>query len=46
MPIPIDSTGIVEELAHEMPADILESWTLEEIKQLIVEMEAKLRKLN
>jgi len=44
MPIPIKSK-VVNELADEIAvAEILASWSIEEIKQLLCEIEAELRK--
>jgi hypothetical protein len=42
--VSIDQTNFIAELARAMVADILESWSIQEIRQLIEEMEAKLRK--
>ena len=44
MPLPTDITKLLESVASAMVADILESFTLEEIKLLVEEMEAELRK--
>jgi hypothetical protein len=44
MSIPAEFVEVADELARAMVADILESWTIEEVRQLIEEMEAKLRK--
>jgi hypothetical protein len=46
VPIPIDPENVADELARAMVADILESSSLEEIRQLIAELEAKLRNLH
>ena len=43
MPLPTDITKLLEAVASAMVADILESFTLEEIKLLVEEMEAELR---
>jgi hypothetical protein len=46
MPLPTDINELLEAVAGAMVADILEAFTLEEIRQLIEEMEAKVRKLH
>jgi hypothetical protein len=43
MSIPVEFVELADELARFMVADILESSTIEEVRQLIEEMEAKLR---
>ena len=43
MPLPTDITNFIEAVADAMVVDILESFTLEEIRQLVEEMEAELR---
>ena len=42
--MPTSDEQLITELARAMVADILESCSLEEIRQLIEEMEADLRK--
>jgi hypothetical protein len=44
--MPIDPIRLIDDLARAILAEILDSWTLEEIEQLIEEMEIGLRKLN
>jgi hypothetical protein len=42
MSIPVEFAELADELARNMVAGILESLTIEEVRQLIEEMEAKL----
>jgi hypothetical protein len=44
MTLPPDLPQTAEDLADAMVADIVESWSPDEIRQLIEEMEAKQRK--
>jgi hypothetical protein len=44
MPIAVDPMNVANDLARAMVADIMESCTPEEIRQLIEEMEARRRK--
>jgi hypothetical protein len=44
--IAIDQDNLADDLALVMIADILESWSIEEIRQLVEEMEADLGKLH
>jgi hypothetical protein len=44
MSIPVDLAKAAEDIARAMVADIMESWSPEEIRRLIEQMEAKLRK--
>jgi len=41
---PVELTKLAGELASAMVDDILELWSLDEIRRLIEEMEAKVRK--
>jgi hypothetical protein len=43
MSTPVEFAKVADELARAMIADILESWSFEEIRQLIEELEAKRR---
>jgi hypothetical protein len=44
MPIPVEFMKVVDDLARALVSDIMESWSSEDIRRFIEQMEAKLRK--